>query len=154
MKTPLSETAALEDHLGYWLRLVSNHVSLGFARKLEGRGVTVAEWVVLREMLHQPPLAPSQLAGRLGLTRGAISKLADRLIAKHLILRRAGQDDLRFQSLELTFQGAALVPELAALADQNEAECFGHLGAAERIALRETMQALARHHRLTTKPID
>ncbi len=154
MKHKRPQAAALEDHLGYWLRLVSNHVSQGFARKLDGRGVTVAEWVVLREMLHQPPLAPSQLAGRLGLTRGAISKLADRLIAKRLILRRAGQDDLRFQSLELTPQGAELVPELAALADQNEAECFGHLGKAERLALHEAMQALARHHSLTSKPID
>ena len=41
----------LTTHLGYWLRLVSNHVSQAFARKLEGRGVTVAEWVVMRLLL-------------------------------------------------------------------------------------------------------
>ena len=67
----------LTAHLGYWLRFVSNHVSLAFARKLESRGVTVAEWVVLRELYESAPVAPSEVAERLGLTRGAITKLAD-----------------------------------------------------------------------------
>ncbi len=35
----------LHDHLGYWLRTVSNAVSQSFARKVEGEGVTVAERV-------------------------------------------------------------------------------------------------------------
>ncbi len=38
----------LTSHLGYWLRYVSNHASHAFARKLDGRDVTVAEWVVMR----------------------------------------------------------------------------------------------------------
>ena len=53
-----------------------------------GAEVTVAEWVVLRE-LYNSGSAPSALADRLGMTRGAISKLADRLIAKEMIVRRA-----------------------------------------------------------------
>ena len=80
--------SSLESHLGYWLRYVSNHVSHAFALKLAAGGVTVAEWVVLRE-LYDGESAPSALADRLGMTRGAISKLADRLIAKDMIVRRA-----------------------------------------------------------------
>ncbi|MBL8583637.1 MAG: MarR family transcriptional regulator, partial [Rhizobiaceae bacterium] len=72
------QVSALESHLGYWLRLVSNRVSHGFARKLAGREIIAAEWVVLRE-LHDSAAAPSRLAERLGMTKGAISKLADRL---------------------------------------------------------------------------
>ena len=34
----------LDAHLGYWLRFVSNHVSQTFASRLQGKGVTVAEW--------------------------------------------------------------------------------------------------------------
>ena len=60
---------------------MSNHVSHAFAIKLAGVGVTVAEWVVLRE-LYDAESAPSALAEQLGMTRGAISKLADRLIDK------------------------------------------------------------------------
>jgi hypothetical protein len=70
------------------LRFVSNHVSYAFARKLSDKDVTAAEWVVLREMYGERAIAPSSLAERLGLTRRAISKLADRLIQKKLISRR------------------------------------------------------------------
>ena len=37
----MSGASELESHLGYWLRLVSNHVSQSFADKLGARGVTV-----------------------------------------------------------------------------------------------------------------
>ena len=37
--------SALDAHLGYWLRAVSNHVSHAFKTKVERHGVTVAEWV-------------------------------------------------------------------------------------------------------------
>ncbi|MGZ3727553.1 MAG: MarR family transcriptional regulator, partial [Pseudobdellovibrio sp.] len=40
----------LKSHIGYHLRVVSNAVSHSFARKLAVSGVTVAEWVILREM--------------------------------------------------------------------------------------------------------
>ena len=74
---PKTHTAvsALESHLGYWLRYVSNQVSHAFAPKVQARGVTVAEWVVLRER-YDKEVRPSALAERLGMTRGAISKLA------------------------------------------------------------------------------
>ena len=61
------------------------------------------------------------------MTRGAISKLADRLIDKELIVRRATAGDRRFQSLALTRQGRAITPKLAALADQNDKEFFADL---------------------------
>ncbi|TBR26261.1 MAG: MarR family transcriptional regulator, partial [Reyranella sp.] len=82
-------TSDLETHLGYWLRFVSNHVSHSFSLKLQARGVTVAEWVVLRDLFDGDHVPPSALADRLGMTRGAISKLADRLIAKDQIERTA-----------------------------------------------------------------
>ena len=69
----------LVTHLGFWLRMVSNAVSHSFARKLESQGVTVSEWVVLRALYDVERVPPSQLAARMGLTKGAISKLADRL---------------------------------------------------------------------------
>ena len=75
----------LEDHLGYWLRAVSNAVSHGFARKVEAEGVTVAEWAFMRVIYGQTEMSPSALAAAMGMTRGAISKLAERLEAKGLV---------------------------------------------------------------------
>lgn len=143
----------LDAHLGYWLRFVSNHVSQSFARRLAAREVTVAEWVVLRELWDGDGLAPSALADRLGMTRGAISKLADRLVAKALVARAAGEADRRRQTLTLTATGRALVPGLAALADRNDAEFFAHLAPADRGALEAMLKALVRHHDLKAVPL-
>ncbi|WP_170985013.1 MarR family winged helix-turn-helix transcriptional regulator [Roseomonas sp. AR75] len=145
---------ALTDHLGYWLRLVSNHVSQGFARLVEAEGVTVAEWVVLRVLHDAEDLAPSQLAEAMGMTRGAISKLADRLLAKGLIARRDNAEDARSHRLRLTAAGRRLVPKLAALADRNDAAFFAHLTAAERAAVEQVLRDIVGRRGLTDMPLD
>ena len=144
----------LEDHLGYWLRYVSNQVSHAFARKVLAREVTVAEWVMLRVLYEHDALAPSELARRMGMTRGAISRLTDRLAGKELMKRTADKDDRRYQALELTAAGRALVPELSALADQNDAEFFGHLASADRDSMMRIMQDIVRRLGLRAPPVD
>lgn len=124
--------SSLESHLGYWLRAVSNNISQGFARKLEDEGVTVAEWVFMRMLFDFETVSPSELAEAMGMTRGAISKLADRLVAKDLVERRASLADKRAQTLALKPAGRSRVPVLAALADGNDMEFFGVLEEAER----------------------
>jgi len=152
---PLTNTASdLRAHLGFWLRFVSNHVSHAFARKVESLGVTVAEWVILRELHDRDATAPSDLATLTGLTRGAISKLADRLLAKKLLTRTYSTDDRRYQSLTLTAAGSRLVPQLAKLADANDAEFFANLTARERETLRTTLKKLVDANRLTSVPVD
>lgn len=141
-------------HLGYWLRYVSNHVSHAFALKVEAKGATVAEWAVMRSLYGGGPTAPSEVAARIGLTRGAISKLADRLVAKGFAERTQSETDRRYQALALTKKGRALVPVLAALADRNDAEFFGHMTKAERKALEEAMKDLVRRHGLRSMPVD
>jgi DNA-binding MarR family transcriptional regulator len=144
----------LEAHLGYWLRFVSNHVSHAFSAKLAGREVTVAEWVVLRELYEQDSVVPSRLAEDLRMTRGAISKLVDRLADKGLVSKARGEGDRRYQAVGLTAAGRVLVPELAALADANDAEFFGHLTAEERAALEGMLKDIVQRRRLTTIPVD
>lgn len=144
----------LEAHVGYWLRYVSNHVSHGFARKIEAEGVTVAEWVILRELFTSDAVAPSDIAARTGLTRGAISKLCARLADKGLITQAPGKGDKRFQVLRLAAEGRTLVPRLAQLADRNDAEFFGHLKPAARAAIVTAMQDIVRRRGLKTIPTE
>ncbi|HVX06035.1 MAG TPA: MarR family transcriptional regulator [Rhodanobacteraceae bacterium] len=144
----------LTAHLGYWLRFVSNHVSQAFARKVEANGVTVAEWVLMRRLLDEKGIPPSLLAERVGMTRGAITKLADRLIAKSLLVRLANPEDGRAQVLSLTPAGRALVPRLAALADVNDAEFFDHLPDRDRKALLRIFRGIVRKRGLKSLPID
>ena len=142
----------LADHSGYWLRMVSNAVSQDFARKVADHGVTVAEWVFLRALFDDVGCAPTALADRMGMTRGAITKLADRLVAKGLILR--DEVGRRGQMLSLTADGRAKVPALAALADTNDAEYFGVLSEDQRAALMQILRALVEKRGLTTPPLD
>jgi len=150
-RQPASDLTA---HLGYWLRYVSNHVSQAFARKVEAHGVTVAEWVLMRQLLDEDALAPSRLADRMGMTRGAISKLADRLIAKAMLTRAADPEDGRAQTLSLTSAGRALVPELAALADANDTEFFDGLAPKDRAALIRILSGIVEKRGLKSLPVD
>lgn len=158
--TPASERVAddgisgLETHLGYWLRSVSNHVSQTFQNRVEQHGVTVAEWVVMRALFDADAAKPSDLATSLGLTRGAISKLVDRLVAKDLVVVIGDPQDGRAQRLSLRQAGRRLVPKLAALADANDAEAFGHLDPRRHAELLTTLQAIAAHLGIRGSPLD
>jgi DNA-binding MarR family transcriptional regulator len=145
MKSPAAPNVTVSDlkkHVGFWLRFVSNHVSHAFARKLLASGVTVAEWVVMREMFDDEETSPGVLAERIGMTRGGVSKLVDRLVTKKLAARQNRSDDRRFQSIALTAAGRRLIPQLAALADQNDEEFFQPLSSGERTVLIATMKKL------------
>jgi DNA-binding MarR family transcriptional regulator len=153
-KTPDPTVSNLKKHVGFWLRFVSNHVSQAFARKLLASGVTVAEWVVMREMFDDEETSPGSLAERIGMTRGGVSKLVDRLVGKKLITRRERSDDRRFQSIALTAAGRRLIPQLAALADQNDEQFFHPLLTRERAALIVMMKKLVQAHGLQTLPTE
>ncbi len=148
------EVSELESHTGFWLRFVSNHVSHAFARKLLDSGVTAAEWVVLRQMYDKPEMSPSVLADLIGMTRGAASKLVDRLLCKELVTRQGRTDDRRFQNIALTPAGRRLVPRLAAIADQNDQEFFTPLSVKERAVLVATMKKLVQAHALHKLPTE
>lgn len=144
----------LEEHAGYWLRYVSNHVSHAFARKVEAQGVTVAEWVLLRELLGIGATNPSLLADALGMTRGAISKLVERLCQKKLVARLSAEGDRRYQTVELTTEGKRLVPVLARLADENDREFFGHLKPEAKNRLLKLLQEIVHRHGWKELPVD
>ena len=145
---------ALDAHLGFWLRMVSNHVSHAFAAKLADKEVTVAEWSLMRALYGKEPMPPSRLADDMGMSRGAITKLADRLISKTLIRREASVHDGRAQTLALTDRGNSLVPDLAALADRNDAEFFECLTTGDRETLGRLLKSLAQRGNMTAIPIE
>jgi DNA-binding MarR family transcriptional regulator len=155
-KTPTLPPAVseLQSHTGFWLRFVSNHVSHSFARKLVASGVTVAEWVVLRQMYDTENTSPGVLAEQTGMTRGAASKLVDRLLGKKLVSREGRSDDRRYQDIALTSAGRRLVPVLAAIADENDREFFSPLSAREHEVLVATLRKLVQAHGLHKIPTE
>lgn len=150
----LKPVTPLEGHRGFWLRLVSNEVSRSFEQALASKGVAVAEWVLLRALYGAAPEAPSRLAQMMGMTKGGVTKLADKLIAKGLLVRRPDPADARAQTLALTSAGELIVPELAALADRNDAAFFSALSAAERKVLDSALRKIAARLGAAPFPID
>lgn len=150
-KKPVS---GLEAHVGYWLRFVSNHVSHGFQMKVEAHGVTVSEWVLLREIYGSGPTSATALAARTGMSKGAVSKLLTRIEAKALLERETLEEDRRNHVVALSAEGLKLVPELAQLADQNDEEFFGHLPAGVKTAIVDAMKNVVAVHGLKAVPIE
>ncbi|MDE2301328.1 MAG: MarR family transcriptional regulator [Sphingomonadales bacterium] len=150
----MAAVSDLNAHTGYLLRMVSNAVSQEFAGKVAGDGVTVAEWAMLRSLYGSDGISPSALALKMGMTKGAISKLAERLAKKGLIERTGNPDDKRGHSLSLSSAGARKVPVLARLADNNDAAFFAVLSNQEQGHLRGILQVLIDRHGLSTMPVD
>jgi DNA-binding MarR family transcriptional regulator len=142
----------LELHLGPWLRRVSNHVSGAFARALQTRHTSIAEWVVLCHVQERPGITQGELAEALNLTRGAVSKVIDKLETKNWIARSTKPGDSRVQLLSLTRRGSCILPQLAEIADQNDREFFGGLEADEGATLRRLLGKLAELHQIRDVP--
>lgn len=151
---PIDRPPALEVHLGYWLRLVSNRVSGTFARLLQERQLSVAEWVALNQIERGTEVTPAELADAMGMTRGAISKVLDKLESKHWITRTASREDHRVQWVSATRSGRRVLPELAAIADDNDSRFFGALDGDEQANLRKLLQKLADVHGINKLPVD
>ena len=112
-----TKTSSLEDHLGYWLRMLSNEVSARFAEKLESHGVTVAQWVVLRILFDQKNATVVEVAAALDIDKGAVSRMIDRLLKLGLVRREESARSRREVALFLTPKAQSLVPKLAKAAD-------------------------------------
>lgn len=136
--------ASFDANLAHDLRLAASVVHQSLTRSVASQGVTAAEWLLLRDLHAAGAVPQTRLAERLGLTRGAVSKLVDRLVAKRLLVRgRGGGGDRRLQIIGLTGTGALLVPELAKAAAESHAALFARLSSRERAVLASALAKLA-----------
>ena len=102
-----SEPSNLHEHLGYWLRCLSNFVSHTFAGRLEHEGVSVAQWVVLRTLYDSTGITLNEAAQRVGVDKSTLSRAIEKLVQKGLASRTDGQDR-RSVDLALTPVGRKL----------------------------------------------
>lgn len=130
----------------------SNAVSGGFARALQKKRTSVAEWVLLRELHRRGQAPPGDLADYLGMARGAVSKIVDKLEAKGWVETGLKEGDSRYRLLSLTRVGQRSLPLLAEIANQNDEAYFDCLSAKERAVLRQLLMKLSEHNRIQDIP--
>jgi DNA-binding MarR family transcriptional regulator len=145
--------SSLDSHLGYRLRRASNHVSGNFKSALQARSTSVAEWVVLCLVEERPGITPGELAESLELTRGAISKVIDKLEAKSWITGSTSPDDNRVRLFSLTKKGARALPPLRKIADTNDQAFFNVLQHDERATLQRLLTKLIDSHKINSVPV-
>ena len=144
----------LHSHIGFWLRYVSNHVSHAFAQKLLHSGVTVAEWVILREMFDRDGRRRAISAEITGLTRGPSpnSPTAYREAATSPAPCQ-GRPSLP-EPWRLPRPPAAWSQPSRRIADENDEEFFAALSPKQRKRLVTTLRKLAQANHLSTLPTE
>ena len=136
------QPSRLEDHLGFWLRKLSNQVSEGFAERVKKHECSVAQWVVLRVLFDHDAMPLKEIVARVGVDQGSLSRMVERLLLRGLVSRRENPVDRRELSISLTREGRKLVPVLAREADDNDREFFKSLTKTERVRLLKTVDSL------------
>ena len=131
----------LDEHLGYWLRCLSNFVSHSFAERLAGQDISVAQWVVLRALYDNSGVTLNEAAAQVGVDKSSLSRMVERLVQRKLVDRAEG-DDRRSVGLALTPAGKKLVPQLAQLADENDVAFFNSLAPRQRAEFLATIKHL------------
>lgn len=94
-------TAPIEEQLITLFRLTKQHAQA----IAEAHALTFPQLVALRHLLRSGPISMSDLTNRLGVTRGALTGLIDRLEAAEFVTRQPSSADRRVIFLALTEKG-------------------------------------------------
>ncbi len=131
------------ENLGYLLNRCGGQMAARFERALEPYDISIAQWGALLAIHERGAAAPSEIAARVGIDRGATTRLIARMEAKGLVERRAHEADGRSVMLSLSPHSAALMPELLALSRKVNREALGLLPETEATALLRALRRLS-----------
>ncbi len=106
---------ASSESVGYLMKRAVASIVGQADRRLEAHGLTNAQWGPLLVLQKAGPLPVAELARRLFIDAGAMTRMLDRLERKQLCRRVRSTDDRRVVQVELTPQGAAAITEVPAV---------------------------------------
>ena len=125
----------LKRNLGYLLNRCGALMAQRFERELAPYGITLAQWGALLAVDRTGSASPSDVAERVGIDRGAATRLIARMEHKNLLERAADTSDKRAVVLRLTDDARRLMPTLMARSQQVNADALAALPEAEADAL-------------------
>ncbi len=117
---------ASSESVAYLMKRVVGSVVGQADRRLEPHGLTSAQWGPLLMLQKAGSMPVAELARRLFIDAGAMTRMLDRLEKKQLCKRVRSTDDRRVVQVELTPQGAEAITEVpGVLADVLNAHLAG-----------------------------
>ena len=126
---------APQSHVSYWVRLAEARFSENLAKMLEEWRLIPSEWTVLRELYGPGCRATVELGQAVGMSKGGMSKLIDRLVKKDLVSKEVSKFDRRFRPVSLTEYGRDWVAFIASIEKSLDREFFDKLRGGGRYRL-------------------
>lgn len=136
-----SGEATIAEQLATVLRAYRKAMSAALAAEDYGPIMPAATWLLLA--MDREPGTVGELAHRLGLTKQAVSRLADRLVILGYCDRRRSDTNRRQVLLRATGEGARAADVLRAGIERADSQLLGGLGPAEHRLLRRTVAGMA-----------
>jgi DNA-binding MarR family transcriptional regulator len=139
---PPADLAALQldGYLPYRLSVASNAVSGLISRAYQDRfGLTIPQWRLLCVLAQDGGLTQGQLVSRTVMDKVTVSRAAQALLKRSLVLRLEHQADGRSHVLRLTDEGTRLYSEIAPLALAYEAALISGLAPEEVTLLKRLL---------------
>jgi DNA-binding MarR family transcriptional regulator len=147
----ISETeppiAAPEAHVSCWVKRAEVRFSKSFAKILKQAGLIASEWAVVRELYGPTNWAPVELGLVMGMSKGGMSKLIQRLVKKGYVTKKQNATDHRYRNVRLTELGRMRVPLIASMEKSVDRELFGPLRGGGRYRLTQSLQRILTHRR-------
>ena len=138
----MAQPYGFSNNLGYLLNRCAAQMATRFEHELASHDISLAQWGALLAIHDKGTASPSDIADRVGIDRGATTRLLARMEAKSLITRRAHAEDKRSVLLELSPATAAKMPDLLALSQRVNRDALATLPQAEAEALLKTLSVL------------
>jgi DNA-binding MarR family transcriptional regulator len=133
---------ASESCVNHWVKRTHVCFSKNFARILKEARLIASEWAVLRALYGPGRRSPVDLAQVMGMSKGGMSKLIDRLVKKGYVVKEVQELDRRFRGVWLTKQGRACVPLIAAKEKSADRVFFGPLRGGGRYRLTKSLKRI------------
>jgi len=124
--------APLDGNLGFLLGRAATALRTQIEHDLSEFGVTANQFPVLLLVHAGVADRPSEMAAQLGIDRGAVTRLLDRLTEKGLVSRLDDPGDLRAAKVVLTERARTLVPVLTTITTARNEAALAHFGEDER----------------------
>jgi DNA-binding MarR family transcriptional regulator len=140
---------APESRVNHWVRRAQVCFSKNFARILKEAQLIASEWAVLQELYGPGRRSTVELGQVMGMSKGGMSKLIDRLVRKGYVEKAVQKFDHRFRGVWLTKHGRTCVPLIASKEKSADRAFFGPLRGGGRYRLTQSLKrVLATRHRI------
>lgn len=141
--------------LGRHLNFAAGAATAMCNRMLEAHGLTLPQWIVLAALWQRDSLTVGEISEYSGNNLPATSRILDRMIEKHLILRVPDETDRRAVRVSLTEKGEAL-RHLSGFHEAVNSALLDGIPSKDTdrlFALLERIESNAREHRALEPPI-